>query len=151
VNFGDQYHVGMVVDDLQAAKSWFTETSGYRWCDELNVENILVDTDGGSAVLPLRFTYTRDEPRLELVQSIPGTVFTASMGMHLGYWSDGIEDDVTQLEKSGGTSLGMAYWPDGGGPLWALALAPWGALIELVDRAVKPSMERWWETGVRAG
>jgi catechol 2,3-dioxygenase-like lactoylglutathione lyase family enzyme len=148
----DEYHVGVVVDDLDAATQWLAKTAGYRWCEHMRVDNKLV-TSEGETIVPLRFTYSMDAPHVEIVQSIPGTLFTPapSAPHHLGFWSDDIDADLGVLEAEGATIAGRGFWVDGRGPLWAFAIPPIGPRIELVHRSSKPSMERWWATGSRGG
>jgi catechol 2,3-dioxygenase-like lactoylglutathione lyase family enzyme len=144
----DLYHVGAVVDDLDAATNFLAKTAGYRWCEEMRVDNKLVCPEG-ETIVPLRFTYSMDEPHVELIQSIPGTIFSpASSGSHhLGFWSDDIDADLGVLEAEGATIVGRGFWLDGGGPLWAFATPQIGPRIELVHSSSKPSMERWFATG----
>lgn len=148
----DQYHIGIVVDDLDAAKDWYSEMAGYHWCEEMKIENVFV-TSNGEAKVPLRFTYSRQDPHVELVESIPGTTFTSAWPHlhHVGYWSSDIEADVAALQAAGAELEGKGYWPDGRGPIWAYVIPPMGCRMELVDSAAKASMERWWATGVRGG
>ena len=61
----DLYHVGIVVDDLDATLRRFTDVAGYRWCDEYSGDQ-LVETPSGELTIPLRFAYSMDEPRLEI-------------------------------------------------------------------------------------
>jgi hypothetical protein len=148
----DQYHVGIVVDDLDDALAWWSNTAGYRWCQELNVENVLV-TSESETVVPLRFTYSMDAPHVELIQTIPGTILAPSAASchHLGYWTDDIQSDLTALEGAGAKIDGRGFWPDGRGPIWAFATPPTGSRIELVPRSSKPNLERWWATGKMGG
>jgi catechol 2,3-dioxygenase-like lactoylglutathione lyase family enzyme len=148
----DQYHVGIVVNDLDAAKEFYTVSAGYRWCDEMRIENVFVAANRETAV-SLRFTYSREAPRIELVESIPGTLFAASSPHvhHVGYWSDDIDGDIATLEAAGALLEGRGFWPDGRGPIWAYVTPPNGSRIELVDKQAKPSMEQWWATGTRGG
>jgi catechol 2,3-dioxygenase-like lactoylglutathione lyase family enzyme len=142
----------MVVEDLDSALAWLTRTAGYRWCEELKVDNLLVTTQG-ETIVPLRFTYSMDAPHVEVIQEIPGTLFAPSQSSphHLGYWSDDIDADLDALEAAGATIDGRGYWPDGKGPIWAFATPPIGSRIELVHRSSQPNMEVWWSTGVRGG
>jgi catechol 2,3-dioxygenase-like lactoylglutathione lyase family enzyme len=148
----DHYHVGIVVDDLDTAKEFYSASIGYRWCDEMRIENVFVIADSEKAV-SLRFTYSREAPHIELVESIPGTAFTSSWphAHHVGYWSDDIHADIATLEDAGARLEGRGYWPDGRGPVWAYVTPPNGCRIELVDSLAKPSMEQWWATGARGG
>lgn len=144
----DQYHVGIAVNDFDSTLEWLSKAFGYRWCTEYNVDNLLVTPDGPITV-PLRFTYSMDEPHIEVVQCIPGTLFVASgtTPHHLGYWSDDIDADTAALAAAGAEIEGKGYWAEGEAALWAFARPPAGSRIELVSRLVKPSMEQWWATG----
>lgn len=66
----DQYHVGIVVNDLDAAKQFYSLSAGYRWCDEMRIENVFVNGDQEAAV-SLRFTYSREAPHIELEPCLP--------------------------------------------------------------------------------
>ena len=143
----DLYHVGIVVDDLDASLRWFTDTAGYRWCEEYAGDQV-VETPAGEITVPMRFAYSMDTPRLEVLQAVPGTLWQpASSGIHhLGYWSDDVAADVATLEASGvevearallGDDLVLwAYCKDGGGPR-----------VELVSRMIEPVMSDWFMTG----
>ena len=63
----DQYHVGIVVNELDAGKEFYSVSAGYRWCDDMRIENVFVDGDQEPAV-SLRFTYSREAPHFELVE-----------------------------------------------------------------------------------
>jgi hypothetical protein len=148
----DQYHVGNVVDDLDAAKVWYSTALGYHWCEEISVENVFVTSDKTINV-PLRFTYSMEDPHIELIEAVPGTTFLASWphAHHTGYWSSDLQADIDLLRATGAELEGQGYWPDGRGPIWAYLIPPVGCRIELVHDAARPSMEKWWSTGVRGG
>ena len=65
----DLYHVGIVVDDLDASLRWFTDTAGYRWCEEYAGDQV-VETPAGKITVPMRFAYSMDTPRLEVLQAV---------------------------------------------------------------------------------
>jgi lactoylglutathione lyase len=93
--------------------------------------------------------YSGAEPRLELLQTVPGTVWTpADSGVHhLGYWSDDVESDLATLESNGMALEVKSYNPDGSGTLlWAYAKGSTGPRIELVSRNMEPFIAYWWET-----
>lgn len=86
----DQFHVGIVVDDLDATLADLTGLFGYEWCPQLHIETPVV-LPSGDTTLDLRFTYSSTVPRLEVIQSIPGSLWVPapSSGVHhVGYWSD---------------------------------------------------------------
>jgi len=143
----DLYHRGIVVNDLDAAKKWLTDTLGYRWCDEYAGEQE-VETPGGQTKVQIHFAYSLDEPRLELLQAVPGTVWVPSdSGIHhLGYWSDDVDGDVRSLVADGATVQVKAPGGDAES-LWAYLMTPTGIRVELVSRAIEPLMRDWFATG----
>jgi Glyoxalase/Bleomycin resistance protein/Dioxygenase superfamily len=142
------FHTGVVVDDLDALVDWLTKTVGYRWTDVVEVEQV-VQTAEEEATLPLRMVISGDEPRVEILQTIPGTIWTPtdSVVHHLGYWSEDVESDLATLEANGAPCEVKAFNPDGSGSLlWAYCKAPTGPRIELVSHAMKPFIEYWFAT-----
>lgn len=138
MNPADCYHTGLVVDDMSAAAERLTGAMGYRWTKPVEY-TLSVATAEGDIDVPFRFVYSVDAPHLELIQAVPGTIWTAPPGggaHHLGYWVDDIAGAAAQLERSGyrlearpsGETLSMfAYYVD-----------PSGVRIEIVDRALFP-------------
>ena len=143
----DLYHVGIVVDDLLATLRWFTKVAGYEWCEEYAGDQV-VETPEGEVTIPLRFAYSMNEPRLEVLQAVPGTLWTPSdSGIHhLGYWSDDVNRDVEALVATGLDVEAKAPLPDGSA-LWAYCKAVAGPRVEVVSSLIKPIMTQWFETG----
>jgi catechol 2,3-dioxygenase-like lactoylglutathione lyase family enzyme len=142
------YHTGIVVDDLDATMAWFTNVAGYRWTDVVEVEQV-GETPQGEVTIPMRMVYSGDDPRLEILQTVPGTIWTpADSGVHhLGYWSDDVEADLATLEANGMRCEVKSYNPDGSGTLlWAYCKGPTGPRIELVGSGMRPFIEYWWAT-----
>ncbi|HTT87107.1 MAG TPA: VOC family protein [Acidimicrobiales bacterium] len=143
----DLYHTGIVVEDFEGAQRWFTEVAGYRWCDDLSVEQTVWTPEGERGV-PIRFAYTMGEPRLEILQAVPGTVWTVSTSgiHHLGYWSDDVDGDVEMLVGNGLRAEVKAPLPDGSS-LWAYCRGDRGPRVELVSRSLEPMMAEWFASG----
>jgi catechol 2,3-dioxygenase-like lactoylglutathione lyase family enzyme len=142
------YHSGIVVDDLDATLDWFTKVAGYRWTDVVEVDQV-AQTPHGEVTIPMRMAYSGDAPRLEILQTAPGTIWVpADSGVHhLGYWSDDVESDLATLEANGMQCEVKSYNPDGSGTLlWAYCKGVAGPRIELVSRAMEPFIEYWWST-----
>jgi hypothetical protein len=138
----DQFHVGVVVDDLDATLVTLSELFGYRWCEQVHLPTP-VTTPAGDFVLDLQFAYSMTSPRLEVIRAIPGTLWEPAAGSgihHLGYWSDDVATDSAALEEQG-------FAREAAGQVWAYHRSPTGPRIELVNRAVQPGMEQYWETG----
>ena len=107
---------------------WLAKVAGYTWTDVVSVDQEAVTPDG-EVTIPMKMVYSGAEPRLELLQTVPGTVWTpADSGVHhLGYWSDDVESDLATLESNGLTLEVKSYNPDGSGTLlWAYAKGPLG-------------------------
>jgi Glyoxalase/Bleomycin resistance protein/Dioxygenase superfamily len=106
----------------------------YRWTDVVEAEQI-GQTLQGEVTIPMRMVFSGSAPRIEILQTVPGTVWVpADSGVHhLGYWSDDLEADLATLEANGLACEVKSYNPDGSGKLlWAYTKGPTGLRIELV-------------------
>ena len=124
LNVADQYHVGIVADDPAATMAQLSQLLGYEWCDEIG-GTITVGLTGGDATVEMRTWYSKTTPRLEVVQSHPGTVWTPSdSGLHhFGYWVDDVAVTIIALEAKGYLFEAAGKLPDGT-PYWAYLSAP---------------------------
>jgi hypothetical protein len=141
----DQFHVGVVVDDFDAALADLSSMFGYEWCDELGGP-IQVRLPTGAALLNLRCAYSRSSPRLEIVGRIPRTLWEPAAGSgihHIGYWSDDVAADSAELERCGYVAEATGDGPDGA-PLFAFYRRATGFRVELVSRLAQPGLERHW-------
>lgn len=145
----DLYHVGIIVKDFERTLEWYSETLGYRWSEPFKGETTIV-TSTGEQVIPMHVTYSMDEPRLEIVEAVPGTIWTpADSGIHhLGYWTDDVEADAAGLVAAGMTLDVTGLFPDGSA-MWAYLSGPGRTRTELVSRRLQESMTRWFTSGRR--
>ena len=144
----DQFHAGIVVDDLEASLIDLAELFGYEWCEPISVSTPVVLSDG-DIMVDLRFTYSVTSPRLEVIRSVPGTLWTPVTGSgihHLGYWSDDVAADSARLAGRGYAPEATGLRPDGVA-FWAYHRSPGGPRIEIVSRDVQPSLEQYWAAG----
>jgi hypothetical protein len=140
----DQFHVGIVVEDFEATLAGLSTLLGYQWCPEIGGPT-LVTLPTGDAQLNLRCAYSTTSPRLEIVRSVPGTLWepTAGSGIHhVGYWSDDVAADSAELERHGYVAEATREGPDG--VPFAFYRSATGFRVELVSRAVQPGLERLW-------
>jgi hypothetical protein len=145
VNGADQFHAGIVVDDLPGALADLTEMFGYEWCPTLALETPVVLPDG-EFMLDLEFTYSTTVPRVEVIRSTPGTLWMPAAGSgvhHLGYWSDDLAGDMARLDAHGYAEEARGVDPTGAA-MWAYHRGPAGPRIELVSRAIAPGLEQYW-------
>jgi hypothetical protein len=142
-----QFHIGVVVDDLDAALEDFTALFGYEWCAPIGVEVPVVLPDG-EFLLDLRFTYSRSVPRVEMIRSTPGTLWVPAEGSgvhHVGYWSEDVEEDGARLAARGYAMEAKGVHPDGSAS-WAYHRSPAGPRLELVSRQLQSGLEQYWGT-----
>jgi Glyoxalase/Bleomycin resistance protein/Dioxygenase superfamily len=144
----DQFHAGIVVDDFDATLSGLSELFGYEWGEEIRA-SVPVKLPHGEITIDLGFVYSLTLPRLEIIRSIPGTLWTQSPGSsvhHLGYWSDDVEADSARLAEEGYANEAMGCDPDGR-PYWSYQRSGSGLRIELVSRTIEAALENYWNTG----
>ena len=148
MNGTDQFHVGVVVDDLDAALDDLSDVVGYHWCPTLAVETPVVLPDG-DFLLDLRFTYSVTTPRVEVIQSVPGTLWVPAAGSgvhHVGYWSDDVEADGRRLAARGYAEEAKGVRLDGAA-VWTYHRSANGPRIELVSREIQGGLEQYWASG----
>jgi hypothetical protein len=148
VNATDQFHLGIVVEDLDMALEELGGLFGYEWCPEFAAE-ITVVLPEGEITIDLRFVYSKTEPRVELIRSVPGTPWVPAAGSgihHAGFWSDDMAADGRALVARGYVEEARGIYPDGA-PMWAYHRSPRGPRIELVSRGLQPGLEQYWASG----
>lgn len=132
------YHTGLVVPDLPTATARLTAAAGYEWTVPVEAD-LTVTTSAGDYEVPFRFVYSLQAPHLEVIQEVPGTLWTAAPGgaaHHLGYWVDDLAGAARHLETAG---FRLEARPSGETlTLFAYYLDPNGVRIEIVDRALFP-------------
>jgi glyoxalase/bleomycin resistance protein/dioxygenase superfamily protein len=111
---------------------------GYRWTKPVEA-TLTLTTTAGDYEVPFSFVYSMQAPHIELIQQVPGTIWSLPPNAathHLGYWADDLAGAAAQLEAAGfvqearpaGHTLNMfAYYIDSS-----------GVRVEIVDRALFP-------------
>lgn len=148
MNAADQFHAGIVVDDLERGLADLSALFGYQWCPEMRLPTP-VRLPSGETTIDLRFTYSTTTPRLEMIETIPGTLWAPAAGSgvhHLGYWSDDLEADSALLGERGYAMEASGWRPDGSA-VWAYHRHRDGPRIELVERALQRDLEAYWSSG----
>jgi Glyoxalase/Bleomycin resistance protein/Dioxygenase superfamily len=142
----DVFHVGVVVDDLDAAMTAMGANLGIRWAPVQERTQTVRRGDGEVRREAIRFTYSVDgPPHLELIDSASDALWaTTPPGClhHVGAFAD----DVTLAPGPGMTlEFGGGDGPEPVG--FAYYTAPGGIRVELVDAGRKADFERWWSGG----
>ena len=148
MNGADQFHIGIVVDDLDAALDELGDLFGYEWCPVFAIETPVVLPEG-EIMVDLRFVYSKTEPRVEVIRAMPGTPWVPAVGSgihHAGYWSEDLAVDGSKLDARGYAEEARGVLPDGR-TIWAYYRNPKGPRIELVSRQLQPGLEQYWASG----
>lgn len=141
---GDQYHTGVVVDDFDGTLARLTALFGYEWGRVISYPTEMRFPDGTRTV-QTHLVYSKTLPRVEIVQSIPGTLWNSNGSAihHYGYWSDDVVADGAEFAAQGFAEEVSGLRPDGTA-VWAYWRHPGGIRIELVARDLQPSLEQAW-------
>lgn len=143
---GTHYHVGIVVEDLEAAAAQLTDLLGVAWGTISTVGEMTVrGPDGNDHVVPLRCVYSTEAPRLELIEEVPGSIWVRNEHSnlhHIGVWTEGLAGESDRLAGMQ-CPLQLAGVVGGEAPkMWAYHGGELGVRIELVDVALRPTMQQ---------
>jgi Glyoxalase/Bleomycin resistance protein/Dioxygenase superfamily len=99
------FHVAIVVPDIPTAQGQLTEQLGVAWGPTLHLDSTAYrDAAGTDLELPTTMCYSVDDPHLELIEEVPGSLWVCnefSNLHHIGVWSDDLEIDGARLGESG--------------------------------------------------
>jgi catechol 2,3-dioxygenase-like lactoylglutathione lyase family enzyme len=138
LNADDLYHTGIVVSDLDAAMAKLTRISGHQWTTPLSL-TLPVETEAGQQDVDFRATYSLQAPHVELVQEIPGTIWTSVPGNaahHLGFFVDDLAKKSSELAEAGFAREACACAEGQSPAFFAYHNDPLGIRIEIVDRSI---------------
>jgi hypothetical protein len=97
--------VGIVVSDLATARAEFSELLGVTWGPVLHLAQVEYrDQAGEDVILPTTFCYPVEEPRLELIEEAPESVWVCNEHSnlhHMGFWSDDLPAESSRLAGAG--------------------------------------------------
>lgn len=144
INFGDLYHTGIVVSDVDRAKVEYSDLFGVTWGLEGEAE-MPVWLPSGARVVNFKFAYTNEGPhRLELVQAIDDSLWSTSgvgQAHHFGYWCEDVTATSVELERRG-VPLAAKIGVDSkdSESMFVMHRMNSGAYLELVSAAVREHM-----------
>jgi hypothetical protein len=140
LSHADLYHTGIVVDDLASARERFGKLLGVTWL-EGGGEVRFRSHDGVRAARTAYAISAEGPHHVELVQSVPGTLYTVAgsgQAHHLGYWADDVRVTSAALSGSGLPEVASIYFGDDDvAPICAYHQAGEGFYIELVSTAMR--------------
>ena len=141
---GPHYHVGIVVPDIIEAWATFSGQLGVRWGPVLHLDAVEYrDGDGRDVVLPTTMCYSVDAPHLELVQEVAGSIWVRneySNLHHIGFWSDDLGADGSELAGAGCPLQLCGRSADDAPVSFAYHRNELGVRIELVDATLRETM-----------
>lgn len=136
----DLFHTGIVVDDLESAKKELGDQLGVRWFE--GGADVRLITDEGTHTVTTSYVLSQEGPHhVELGQSIPGTLWTATApghAHHLGYWVDDVTTASDELVLLGSPRVAAVSLKDGVPPMCAYHRTANGLYVEVVSRALQP-------------
>ncbi len=139
------YHVGIVVSDLAAARAEFSELLGVTWGPVLHLAQVEYRNDAGEdVILPTTFCYSAEEPRLELIEEVPGSVWVCndySNLHHIGFWGDDLPAESSRLTGAGCPLQFCGRAGDDAPVSFAYHRTGSGVRIEVVATEMRPAME----------
>lgn len=149
-----QFHVGIVVLDLEAAMEHFSSVLGLTFNEPRTVYfNRLEDPDPRTAEIRVVFS-KEGPPHYELMQGGPGTVYAdfAEGVHHVGVWQRDAQAKLEQLAARGIPHESRVVMPDGRALSWFNDPSQlFGVRMEFVDDADRPTLEQFMRTGAYDG
>jgi lactoylglutathione lyase len=149
--YQDVYHVGVRVDDLDAAMQELGEGLALTWAEVTHRDQRVWLPGEGATAIPLDFTYSCEGPQhIELLKGAAGSIWDARdwPGVHhMGVWVGDVAATTDQLVAAGWTLEIAQLPPEEGYGAFTYVRAPSGFLLEPVSSAMKPAFERWWAGG----
>jgi hypothetical protein len=138
------YHVGIVVSDVEAARTALTEQLGVTWGPVLHLDAVEYrDGAGVDVMLPTTMCYSVNGPHLELILEVPGSVWVRNEHSnlhHIGFWSNDLVADGSDLSRAG-CPLQLCGRSDDDAPVsFAYHRNDLGVRIELVDATLQRTM-----------
>jgi len=99
------YHVGIVVPDVGAARAELSDQLGITWGPVLRLDAVEYrDGSGDDVVLPTAMCYSVENPHIELIEEVPGSIWVCNEHSnlhHIGFWSNDLPHDSSRLASSG--------------------------------------------------
>lgn len=141
---GGVAHVGIVVDDLEAAMADLPLVG--CWSTVLEWETTVRLADGSVERRPVRFVTAAAPAHVKLIESAPGSIWAPTGGHqqlhHLTYWVNDLEVATAQLHEAGYRTEGDGL-EDDGSVRFRYLLSPLGLRVELGLLANKPAFDSW--------
>lgn len=145
-------HVGVVVDDLDAAMADHVAVDG--WSSVLEWDTAVRHADGHVERRPVRFVTARTGPAyVKLIEAAPGSVWGPTGGVqqlhHLTYWVEDLAEATDRLVGEG-YRIEADGLEDDGSVRFRYLVSPLGLRVELGLGANRAAFESWAAGGEHA-
>lgn len=151
--FQDVSHIGVVVDDLDAAIEHFRSAFGWSFSESIRMGPLELHAPGepsGKLPVDLKVAWSLDSnPPLELIEGDADSLWGVGPGEHrihhYGYWVEDI-GAAAAAARAGGYEPEVLLTEDGAKG-FAYHLRPGGMRIELIERTSEQPIKAWREGG----
>lgn len=139
------FHVGIIVEDLEAARRRMTELFGLTWGPiQRYPATDNRDGDGNDVVLPSAICYSVGEPSIELIEEVPGSVWERnpfSNLHHIAFWTADLGAESAALTGAGCPLQLCGRYGDAAPSFFAYHQVPeLGIRVEVLDQAIRSMM-----------
>jgi hypothetical protein len=139
------FHVGIIVNEFAEAQDRLTALLGVEWGRVLELEEYQVELgDGSKLTVPNKMCYSTGDPHLELIQEVPGTPWVTNEHSnlhHIGFWSGDLAGESARFSAAGCPMVMRGRDGDQAPVSFAYHDDPLGVRIELLDAALRPTIE----------
>lgn len=115
IEYEGLFHIGIIVPDMSRGMADIARRFGCEFPDPRQA-NVTVRYRGVESQVPVKFAYSmQGPPYIELIESVPGTVWEAPSGSrihHLGVFCNNLEEEIAKLEKEGFHYEAASLGPD---------------------------------------
>lgn len=153
--WGEIFHVGLRVDDLQVAQEELTDSLGVHWTSPAHIPTMKTwAPDEGYKDYGLTISFSVEGPvHFELLYGSPGSYWDTSIGggagvHHIGVWVEDVKRANDELVERGWTVELAGLAPDEGYGAFTYIRSPAGVLFE-PESCLGGSKERFdqWYAG----
>jgi catechol 2,3-dioxygenase-like lactoylglutathione lyase family enzyme len=154
LEWGEVFHLGIRVADLEAAQHELTESIGVTWTKPATIPMRAWAPGAGHQSYDLTISFTVEGPvRIELLYGSPGSYYDVSQGgaglHHIGVWVDDVAQVNRDLVGQGYTVELAGDTPENGYGAFTYVRSPGGVLFEPESglHGSKERFERWYAGG----
>jgi catechol 2,3-dioxygenase-like lactoylglutathione lyase family enzyme len=153
IEWGEIFHLGLRVAEIEAAQSELTASMGISWTPVVHIPMKAWVPGDGYRDFGLDMSHSVEGPiHLELLHGPPGSVWDATLGgglHHIGVWVEDVTGVNEALVAAGWTVELAGMAPDEGYGGFTYIRSPAGVLFEPESCLFggKERFDRWWAGG----